>query len=656
MVYCGKPSKGCSKCRVRKIRCDEKDPACGQCEKRGLVCPGYRNLVDLMFRDESSHVISKAARTRPRPNARKRVQSVGRSPSPSPSPQSVIGPVSKSSPTFIIESGSAATSAPAPKSKSTTRPARKSAVRYRAPVLSALATSYSRSPSESSHDSLDDGNDINGLASDHVLLGGALSLEHQEQGTAFFFSRYVTADSGCHLNYAFIWDVWKPSAQARVDPVTVSMTAVGLAGLSQVTHCPETMTRAQQSYGIALKITHRALRDPVEVVKDTTMLAVLILGTYEFVSGHSPQTMRAWQDHVNGAAALASLRGSAQLRSKAGVSMFLMLCQSVLISCIQSGLPMPQALIDLRREIHPSDELDGPAAPLANPTYKALQARYDIKTGKLNRLDEIVDTLSSIDDEFSSILSELPASWNYHRVQLTEPDPRVLGQRCHVYSGLLESTTWNSVRAIRMLVSETIVEQLGLHSGATGLTALSECHLQLLARTTRLLEMLRQAIAASVPQHFGVVSIRDVRSAGSRADTVSVPAKKQACRVLSPLPAPDSQSPRRSEVPSNSGSPTLLDSIHSTTRQDDAERFMALASASHTIVWPLYTLGMSSSCSDEMRQYAIETLHAIHQETGLEQAHVVAGLLQEKAESAAPSTSILDKLPAVEESTLPPMV
>ncbi|KAM5382617.1 hypothetical protein ACJZ2D_002407 [Fusarium nematophilum] len=610
-----------------------------------------------MFRDESTHVINKAAKSRSRSNARRKTIPAGRGPtSPSPSPQPAAARASKPSPRFVFESGPIVSSSPTPKTSS--KASRKSTARFRAPVLSALTTNCSRSPSESSsHDSLDDGNDVNGLSSDHALLGDALSPELQERGTAFFFSRYVAADYGCHQNYAFIYDVWKPpdSAHARVDPVTVSMTAVGLAGLSQVTHCLETMTRAQQSYGIALKLTHRALRDPIEVVKDTTMLAVLILGTYEFVSGHSPQTMRAWQDHVNGAAALASIRGNAQFRTKAGIRMFLMLCHSVLISCIQSGLPMPQALIDLRREIPPSDELDGPAWSVVDPIYKALQARYDIRSGTLDNLDDIVNTLSSIDDEFSSILPELPALWRYHRVQLTQPDPRVLGRCCHVYSGLVQSTTWNGVRAIRMLLLETIVEQLYLASETAGSHILRDHHLQLLAKATKLLGMLGEAIAASVPQHFGVVSIRDVRHPESGEAAVSVPAKKQAYRVLSPSQAPDSHAKSRSETSSSTGSPTLVDPVQSVTRNDSAERFMTLASASHTIVWPLYILGMSSSCSPETRQYAIDRLHAIHRETGLEQARVVAGLLQEK-EPAAPSTPLLSKLPQVEDDALPAMV
>ncbi|KAE9372344.1 hypothetical protein N431DRAFT_545029 [Stipitochalara longipes BDJ] len=63
----GKPSKGCANCRARKIKCDQGVPSCGQCMKAERRCPGYRNMVDLAFRDESSAVVEKAkARARAR--------------------------------------------------------------------------------------------------------------------------------------------------------------------------------------------------------------------------------------------------------------------------------------------------------------------------------------------------------------------------------------------------------------------------------------------------------------------------------------------------------------------------------------------------------------------------------------------------------------
>ncbi|XPS69864.1 hypothetical protein M3J09_002116 [Ascochyta lentis] len=59
MVYRGKPSPACGECRKRRSRCDQATP-CGQCVKAGRICPGYRNVVDLLFHDESDKVVRKS--------------------------------------------------------------------------------------------------------------------------------------------------------------------------------------------------------------------------------------------------------------------------------------------------------------------------------------------------------------------------------------------------------------------------------------------------------------------------------------------------------------------------------------------------------------------------------------------------------------------
>ncbi|KAL3465919.1 hypothetical protein BJX64DRAFT_284853 [Aspergillus heterothallicus] len=62
MVYCGKPSLGCGRCRTRRLKCDEARPSCSQCIRAETECLGYRNTLDLQFRDQSEEVIGKARR------------------------------------------------------------------------------------------------------------------------------------------------------------------------------------------------------------------------------------------------------------------------------------------------------------------------------------------------------------------------------------------------------------------------------------------------------------------------------------------------------------------------------------------------------------------------------------------------------------------
>lgn len=518
-----------------------------------------------------------------------------------------------------------------------------------------LTPSSDATPSSQSSDDSDDTDEL--PTATLLRLTSPVSRSLQERGTAFFFSRYVAVDFGCYQNYQFVYDVWKPrsSDSGRVDCVTASMAAVGLAGLSKVTRCQDTMVQARRSYGTALKLTNTALQDPAEAVKDSTMLSVLILGTYEFITGRTPQTMRAWQDHVNGAAALTRMRGIAPFRTKAGTRMFLMLCHSVLISCIQGGMPMPQSMLDLRDELGQFTNTNNPTWRIVEPICRALQIRYDIKNGTLSDTDEIVASLADVENEFAAIVDAMPRSWRYVCAQVNKPNAAILGSWCHIYPGFAQATTWNGMRTMRILVQETILEQLCSSMARTSAPPMR--HQVLLVKAMRMLELLGEAVVASTPQHFGVVSSRDAKVNGSGGlEIVDATRPPDPIASACPIPSPRPQRHRTPESPGSCPRPTLLDPTQSGDGRGDAERFMTLASASNTIVWPLYTLGMSSSCTRETRQYIIGRLDAIWVETGLDQARTVKQLLLDKVESQPWESVPLVGLPEIPDDALPAMV
>ncbi|KAK2014693.1 hypothetical protein LZ32DRAFT_581069 [Colletotrichum eremochloae] len=585
MVYCGKPSKGCSSCRERKIRCDQKEPGCGQCEKRQQQCPGYRNLVDLMFRDESSHVIKKAAKTK----ARGRLKNVRASGTIHDAESSEHAPATTSTGTDPESSD--------PSSRPIAKPG-------------APTPLYSLSPS------------------------------WQERGTAFFFSRYVSADeNACHLNYDYIFDIWRPASMLpdrQVDGVMASMTAVGLAGLSHLTMCPEMMDWSRRSYGTALQMTNDALQNTTEALKDTTMLSILILGTYETLSGRSSQTVRAWQNHINGASALAKMRGLKQFTTRAGARMFVMLTQIVLINCMQKDMPMPQPLVDLRNQLGVLSGGTDANWRISGPIYKVMQLRHDINSGKLSQTAEIIDQLSKVDREFADIISDLPEPWKYRHVKLSKPHPAVFdGYHCDVYPNLGLAATWNGVRSIRLMVHETIVGELFKCFPDQHITTWPhEAKLQL-ANSAAFLEKLRDAVIASAPQHFGVVSFKDAMSeSGGSAPAVITAKKPPAHIVLSPTTSASSTTPASvddaTRRPAVFNGPTLHDPAHMKGRRDNAERFMTLASATNTVVWPLYLVGVSSCGTEEVKSYVVERLQAILEESGLLQARGVALMVRDK--------------------------
>ncbi|KAK4034915.1 hypothetical protein C8A01DRAFT_18340 [Parachaetomium inaequale] len=573
MVYCGKPSKGCSNCRERKIRCDQKDPGCGQCDKRHQKCPGYRNLVDLMFRDESSHVIKKA-----KARARKKANHLGISPPTTPS-----------------DSDGRLSATPEP--------------RARPLFLVVPPTPVASSPSGRDAEHHDDGSMLMSSESGSWPVTPPMAQMYnlppacQENGFAYFFSRYVTMDEMVpHQKFDFLPDVWKASfsaSEAHIDGVLASMTAVGLMGMASTAQSPDLMDAARKSYGTALRLTNHALRDPAEAVKDTTMLSVLILGVFEIMTENTQRTMtvEAFQEHVNGAAALALMRGPAQFQTRAGRRMFSMLCERVVVSCAQRSVPMPDSLIELWHEMSRSAGAGNPNRRLMPLMWQVLQLRSEIKSGLLSDPATIVDRLLSIDQDFEKLTTPLPPSWKY---------------RTFHFSPTLDSTGYLDVyhKARRKLkhmvrdVAASVPQQLGLMNPADGSIGSADDD---------------DDDDDNGPAPIATVEIRETPCPPT---SPSARSSDSASSVYSPLSATE---PRRGH-PSGL---TILDVTKGRDPEDEAERYMLLVSATSTVVWPLFVVGMSTACTAEMRAYVIGRLRTLYMETGIRQADAVANLLEE---------------------------
>jgi hypothetical protein len=52
-----RPSRGCRRCRQRRVRCDENQPSCRRCINRNELCEGYRDEASIIFRHETDKII-----------------------------------------------------------------------------------------------------------------------------------------------------------------------------------------------------------------------------------------------------------------------------------------------------------------------------------------------------------------------------------------------------------------------------------------------------------------------------------------------------------------------------------------------------------------------------------------------------------------------
>jgi hypothetical protein len=364
------------------------------------------------------------------------------------------------------------------------------------------------------------------------------------------------------------------------------------------------------------------------------MLSVLILGLFEMMTDTTPRAMKAWHNHVNGAIELAKLRNVSQFRTKSGIKMFLMLCQSVTISSMQRDAPMPQTLIEMRNQLAPFLDPRDVTWKVSEPIYKLLQVRSDMKQGMLTNPEVIAETLITIDGEINDLILSFPKSWWYRVVRIKEPHPLVCGEMVHIYPNLHLPLIWNALRCCRTIILETILSEIYTMFQTTPSRLISDRWDTEFENTKVKLEQICEAMVASVPQQIGVLaSLKDdIDSQPSEWPIINQDDTRRPVSRRSRSTSPTTSTPDSAVIPARGRDgqrgPTLANSTRSESSDQEAQRFMVLASSTNAIAWPMYNLTMSSGSTPEMKAYAIEQLRSIYANTGIKQAKAITELAE----------------------------
>jgi len=73
----------------------------------------------------------------------------------------------------------------------------------------------------------------------------------------------------------------------------------------------------------AIQLTNAALTSPEDVIKDSTLMAIHVLGLFETVTGCRQRSIKDWSEHLHGAAAVIKLRGPDQIKTRPGRHMLI---------------------------------------------------------------------------------------------------------------------------------------------------------------------------------------------------------------------------------------------------------------------------------------------------------------------------------------------
>ncbi|KAJ5428632.1 hypothetical protein N7445_010086 [Penicillium cf. griseofulvum] len=460
MVYCGKPSKGCGECRSRKIRCDQAQPACSQCTRAKRDCPGYRDQLSLMFRDESKSVARKAT---------------------------------------------AATC----KNKQAERSPR-TAIPERNPVRSELSTTVDPDfdfNSDPQHAYL-----MRQLGNFPLEVQPSYELETAKYEAICYFLRSNALPGSFWTSETISHFLMHPGGSASQRAMQASVVASATAMLSRVRRLPSLRDVALREYGTALRLLNAALADIEEAKTNQTLGAVILLAIYEVVTSRAPKDIESWTNHINGATALLNIRGTEQLKTNAGLLLFLHLRYQIIISCLQRDARVPESLLECTKlAMFLQQPAEAHGNRLTMIIAKLSNLRADISTNIYKDDQEIVSAASAIEADLIAWLAALPREFTYTTHTRSPFDFAFQKQfrgispyddQYHVYPTQWVCNSWNQYRSARIIVSEIILSRVRQISDSSSLASLSE-EFRLHCRTLRsTIRRLAVEICRSVPFHL----------------------------------------------------------------------------------------------------------------------------------------------------------
>ncbi|KAF2730908.1 hypothetical protein EJ04DRAFT_555058 [Polyplosphaeria fusca] len=532
MVYRGRPSSGCMKCRRRKIKCDERPDGCVKCEERGFECPGYdANQIDRYFQDETAHVRDKVERAKAKAIARRDEQTVAVRATPAPQFISV----------------------------------------------------------DLAYPSLD-------LAIAFFMQRYAIGLD-QPATEAHMYNQHIST-LGFH------------------PLVANAMTAMGLAGISNLYFDTNLNREATRWYSKALKSLNEALASPTECTADNTLASILMLSLFE--ATNNKRTLASWSSHVNGAASLIRLRGAKQFSTSASLRLYYQSVSLLAMNCMGSGEALPDFVHDLNKKAAKHENAWNPGNKFFHLHIASIDLRSEIIQGRLRSLEQILEKAMKLDAVGKAVFEGCGADWSFEVVQTEEDIPGVFGDHYHVYPTCATANTWNWVRYTRMYFNDIIRNTLLTGFSATPPAFVGLKYMRLLEDSTKTLYELQSDILASMPQqlHDTPSIIPDpVESSYSSRDSanVSVPANTGT-------PSP----PQERFVWSNFRTTHVNPGDFLSVQQPKDKLPVVRLSGGYSLVWSLFIAGASPIASPKSQQFVLKCLERLTVEFGINQAKVLA--------------------------------
>ncbi|KAL8791176.1 MAG: hypothetical protein Q9195_006015 [Heterodermia aff. obscurata] len=424
-----------------------------------------------------------------------------------------------------------------------------------------------------------------------------------ERAVNFFFSNHIV---GVGLpSRGFIDHMHAHPDYDLDDNLLSSIKAVGLAGVSNVTKAPGLLEEAGKRYVTAVRHLNAALQSPVDVKKDTTLMAVMILGIFETLVGRSENSFVAWAAHLNGAAALMKIRGPEQMKTATARRLYGQITAMLATSCLQQDIALPEHIFELRLELDKHVNIKDITWENHRVLILFTNLHAKVKRGKLTDLQEIFNQCLELDSKLVQVFSDTTDDWKFSTIYTDEEPDLVYNGRFHVYQHAISAQMWNGMRAIRIMLNEMIRNVLLKGFSSKPPLFVHKAHTEQLQKSTDVLYEISADIISSVPQYLGYIPTENLvspnKSFGSR-ETILM---RNSGQMWSGFVNMNQELPdlKTSSVP-------------------------LLRTAGYQLPWALFLVGVTDIVTEPVLRWVIKILKEFTRILGIQQATVLAEKLE----------------------------
>lgn len=415
---------------------------------------------------------------------------------------------------------------------------------------------------------------------EHQLAHFQLAPTIEELATSFFITNYIIADTGPNRGYLDHVEIMAKVGELD-ESLLSSMKAVGLAGYAHTMHTPQLLTNARYQYLRALRLTNAALRDPVEVKKDGTLLSIIILGIFETITGCRQNALKDWSEHINGASAVIKLRGPDQIKTPQGRRMLATVAASLTIPCLHIGVALPKHVVEYMAAAINYVKTPDPAFIVQDVLIRYTTLHAEILNGSLTDPEIILPRALELDQILRNISENPPEGWEYENVFTDEVSDFVFAGRYHIYFDYWISQIWNSLRSVRILLHEKIRDVLLAEFSTKPPLGRPAAHVAQLQASTGIMYKMQADVLCTIPQHIGYF-------------------------------------------------PTGKTSIKTMSESHEGRIRSFKMSGGAFLIWGLWLVGILDISTEDIRVFVIKNLNYIGTTMGIRQAHILAGILEAK--------------------------